>query len=533
MQAKKESTARMQIIFSVMLFTVSIITEFYMIAKYNGDLKYLIVAGIGIISLMFLYLILSGVFRLRDMKEEQIKENYINIMKVQKASYLLLKNYSGKMNEKPVVNNQVSAASNEEIINAQNKFAKLIINRNHENTEALMNSNDQVMELLEQYTNQITQSNKENLEAHVKELEDNFRDFVGKQEQLLEENKEMEKRITDLIMQTQQLLSKQPINLTTKLEIPEGAFDLSGLLANANIQKSETKPLENAMDESEDSGININIEETTASGVEEIKDIQEISASGVKDIEEVTSNKVEEIKDIQEISSGGIKDIEETTSGGIEDIGDISASGIEDIEEINNIEDIENLEGLEEIGEPEEMEMLDESAIDWGDEHTKSIVDYSDDFKLEDEEEDMDDFLEKISSNLFSEENADEPEIIDEVFEEDSNGANDEPDIEPIDMENIGEPDIEPIEIDDLDSLEVDNIIDPIDISEDDEKSVMEGIEEITDDDSESYLDKILDEELGEDLGEDLSEEKPPMPDLTDPNRTLTPDEIAALIANL
>lgn len=61
----------------------------------------------------------------------------------------------------------------------------------------------------------------------------------------------------------------------------------------------------------------------------------------------------------------------------------------------------------------------------------------------------------------------------------------------------------------------------------------MEGIEEITDDDSESYLDKILDEELGEDLGEDLSEEKPPMPDLTDPNRTLTPDEIAALIANL
>ena len=533
MQAKKESTARMQIIFSVMLFTVSIITEFYMIAKYNGDLKYLIVAGIGIISLMFLYLILSGVFRLRDMKEEQIKENYINIMKVQKASYLLLKNYSGKMNEKPVVNNQVSAASNEEIINAQNKFAKLIINRNHENTEALMNSNDQVMELLEQYTNQITQSNKENLEAHVKELEDNFRDFVGKQEQLLEENKEMEKRITDLIMQTQQLLSKQPINLTTKLEIPEGAFDLSGLLANANIQKSETKPLENAMDESEDSGININIEETTASGVEEIKDIQEISASGVKDIEEVTSNKVEEIKDIQEISSGVIKDIEETTSGGIEDIGDISASGIEDIEEINNIEDIENLEGLEEIGEPEEMEMLDESAIDWGDEHTKSIVDYSDDFKLEDEEEDMDDFLEKISSNLFSEENADEPEIIDEVFEEDSNGANDEPDIEPIDMENIGEPDIEPIEIDDLDSLEVDNIIDPIDISEDDEKSVMEGIEEITDDDSESYLDKILDEELGEDLGEDLSEEKPPMPDLTDPNRTLTPDEIAALIANL
>ena len=32
---------------------------------------------------------------------------------------------------------------------------------------------------------------------------------------------------------------------------------------------------------------------------------------------------------------------------------------------------------------------------------------------------------------------------------------------------------------------------------------------------------------------EPIAEELPPMPDLSDPNRALTPDEIAALIANL
>ena len=32
---------------------------------------------------------------------------------------------------------------------------------------------------------------------------------------------------------------------------------------------------------------------------------------------------------------------------------------------------------------------------------------------------------------------------------------------------------------------------------------------------------------------EPVEEEKPPMPDLSDPNRTLSPDEIAALIANI
>ena len=32
---------------------------------------------------------------------------------------------------------------------------------------------------------------------------------------------------------------------------------------------------------------------------------------------------------------------------------------------------------------------------------------------------------------------------------------------------------------------------------------------------------------------EPVMEEKPPMPDMSDPNKTMSPDEIAALIANM
>ena len=32
---------------------------------------------------------------------------------------------------------------------------------------------------------------------------------------------------------------------------------------------------------------------------------------------------------------------------------------------------------------------------------------------------------------------------------------------------------------------------------------------------------------------EPIEEEKPPMPDLSDPNHVMTPDEIAALLANM
>ena len=40
-------------------------------------------------------------------------------------------------------------------------------------------------------------------------------------------------------------------------------------------------------------------------------------------------------------------------------------------------------------------------------------------------------------------------------------------------------------------------------------------------------------EEEPEPMPEPAAEEKPPMPDLSDPNRQMSPDEIAALFANL
>ena len=42
-------------------------------------------------------------------------------------------------------------------------------------------------------------------------------------------------------------------------------------------------------------------------------------------------------------------------------------------------------------------------------------------------------------------------------------------------------------------------------------------------------------EEVAEEpaIEEPVVEEKPPMPDMSDPNKTMSPDEIAALIANM
>ena len=44
-------------------------------------------------------------------------------------------------------------------------------------------------------------------------------------------------------------------------------------------------------------------------------------------------------------------------------------------------------------------------------------------------------------------------------------------------------------------------------------------------------VDEVVEEP--EPISEPVEEEKPPMPDLSDPNRQMSPDEIAALFANL
>lgn len=59
-------------------------------------------------------------------------------------------------------------------------------------------------------------------------------------------------------------------------------------------------------------------------------------------------------------------------------------------------------------------------------------------------------------------------------------------------------------------------------------------VEEISADDSmtDEEIGKLLDDVLG-DLGVSEEEETPPMPDLSDPNKMMSPDDIAALLANM
>ena len=108
----------------------------------------MLIAAITVIFMICLWGVISGFFSLSALKEDRREEQYDSIFKSEKASYLMLRKYFDEIEEKIEILQKESKIPTEDIINAQKGIAKVVINRNKENADAIMNSNEQLMESL-------------------------------------------------------------------------------------------------------------------------------------------------------------------------------------------------------------------------------------------------------------------------------------------------------------------------------------------------------------------------------------------------
>ena len=95
---KKDTKARTQIIFGALILALFFSVELYMMINYSD--KYLIIAGIALVELIFLYVIIQGIFALKEEKEIRNEAQYDNVFKSEKASYLMLKKYFEEFEDK-------------------------------------------------------------------------------------------------------------------------------------------------------------------------------------------------------------------------------------------------------------------------------------------------------------------------------------------------------------------------------------------------------------------------------------------------
>lgn len=402
----KDSKARMQMIFGILLFAFIFMAELYAIV--NFPKMFIVLVVLAAADLICLYVAIRGVISVYETKYARREEQYESIFKSEKASYLMLKKYFEEISVKLAYMEEASKIPTEEIVNAQKGIAKVIIKRSHENTDALMNSYEQLLDRFDTfqkgmdgfgtvagvYKDEILSACKDEISSVQKDGKEQEhsqdKEIAAKLQEIIIAIKDMELRLNQTIMNSQKVVVSQPqvsVPVATPVE-PQPA-------PQSYVEETPVEP-------------------------------------------EISPEPEESMEPEPEISP----DLEENPEPEI----------LPDLEE--SLEPEISL-GLEESPEPEISPELEESP---------------------------------------------EPEILPDIPEEE---------------------DLKPEE--DLPVMAADEIIPP-----DPEESIEEA-EELVEPDpipEEAIVDEADDENLPE-------EELPPMPDLSDPNRSMSPDEIAALFANM
>ena len=402
----KDSKARMQMIFGILLFAFIFMAELYAIV--NFPKMFIVLVVLAAADLICLYVAIRGVISVYETKYARREEQYESIFKSEKASYLMLKKYFEEISVKLAYMEEASKIPTEEIVNAQKGIAKVIIKRSHENTDALMNSYEQLLDRFDTfqkgmdgfgtvagaYKDEILSACKDEISSVQKDGKEQEhsqdKEIAAKLQEIIIAMKDMELRLNQTIMNSQKVVVSQPqvsVPVATPVE-PQPA-------PQNHVEETPVEP-------------------------------------------EISPEPEESMEPEPEISP----DLEENPEP------EISPD-------------------LEENPEPEISPDLEESL--------------EPEISLE-PEEDM------------------EPEILPDIPEEEN---------------------LKPEE--DLPVMAADEIIPP-----DPEESIEEA-EELVEPDP-IPEDAIVEEADDENLPE---EELPPMPDLSDPNRSMSPDEIAALFANM
>lgn len=222
----KDSKARMQMIFGILLFAFIFMAELY--AMVNFPKMFIVLAVLAAADLICLYVAINGIISVYETKYTRREEQYESIFKSEKASYLMLKKYFEEISVKLAYMEEASKIPTEEIVNAQKGIAKVIIKRSHENTDALMNSYEQLMDqfttfqqgidglgtVAGAYKEEILSAYKDEKSPAPKdeEVHDHAQDkeTVAKLQEIILAIKDMELRLNQTIMNSQKVVVSQP-----------------------------------------------------------------------------------------------------------------------------------------------------------------------------------------------------------------------------------------------------------------------------------------------------------------------------------
>ena len=467
----------------IMIFISSILIPFLWIDLYlvlKNASKMMVVGIIAALILVWTGLLVTYIHRMKNEEKAHSDEQVEELLRTGKANYLMQK----KLAEKIDNIGEKDAVPADEIITAQKAIAKLMLARNKENTDALMHSNEQVIE--------------KTLEVEEK-LSENSQQIMDMQKNQMDEK-------------LQELMQSQKLVLDNLNDVKESLqSDMQDVLSNM-IHDTLEKELASAIEQ-----IHTYVKEAVSQAVDSVK---ENLAAEVPVMAAVSPAMDEELPDpgmpaeSEELPDHGMPtESEELPDSGMptedEELPDLGMPAMD--EDLSNME----LPTLgEELSETELPDLTDGGDLD----EEPSIGE----MPLMEEEE-----PEAADTSLIDE----EPSIGEMPVFDDLNDAASA--VEEVQAEPVEEVEAEEVPITEEATVEPDT--DAVTLTEEIPVSADESvIEEVKIPEETTVTEEIpvsADESVIEEVP--VQEAEPSMADMSNPNKIMTPDEIAALIANL
>lgn len=235
---QKKDSYNLRIVTAVLVLTVLVLGELYVMINYPSNYVALIV--LTVVALADIYILIASAIQKNYKKEIDQYEQYDNLFKSEKASYLVTRKSFEDIADQLDRIEEAAGSPTKDIIDAQKSIAKVTISRNKENSDALMNSNDKLLEQIFNLSDRLDNLEKNMLEQQRIVVENANKDLLLKQQEMAASVKEMELSIHNTILAEVGKINGAPAVTYTA----------------ASVQPSPAAPVEEVMPEEPEAPIN-------------------------------------------------------------------------------------------------------------------------------------------------------------------------------------------------------------------------------------------------------------------------------------
>ena len=519
------------LIISILGIAILFVADLYVMINNPGN--FVVFSIITILMLVWIFIFTRQMVKFQQQKRKKETEQLEELFRGQKANYLQQKKVSEQIAE---VKTLLQHASVEDIVTAQKALAKVTISRSRENAEALMNSNDEVRQKMNQLLEDVSAVSEKMSEQQKAMIDEHIKGMLEREEQILGKLQEIDDSVKNEISEAVEKL--QTVAVTPAAEpMPQAAEPVF-----------EPEAVEEPLPELEPEVAEESLPELEPEAVEEpLPELEpEVTEEPLPELEpEVAEEPLPELEpeatEEPEVAEEPLPDLDFGLDLGSDLLGE--SEGTEEPQEETASEEAEVTEeplpdldfgldfGSDLLGEPEASEAAAEEPVLEPEAAEEPLPDL--DFGLD------------LGSDLLGEPEVTEAAAEDPVAEaseetviEETPILEDKVDVEtlpPLDSNQIME---EEARLDsilaDIQGMEMPDLEEPVVEEDAVEEPVTEEAEPVEPAVEEAVpVEPVVEEAISEEPApaEPVAEEPTPAPE--NPNKIMTPDEIAALIANL